>query len=120
MRERSASVASSGWSVVADEAEANLAALAIRLPAEPADRVTVVARGAMRLDDYLATRIVEQVVHLDDLARSVGEATWAMPDGVVEVALATGIAIGVHRWGLEAMVRALYRQGGARILPVLR
>ena len=26
----------------------------------------------MRLDDYLVTRVVEQVVHLDDLARSIG------------------------------------------------
>jgi hypothetical protein len=120
VRERSATVAATGWTAVADEAAANLDTLAARLPAEPVDRITPVAGGAMRLDDYLATRIVEQVVHLDDLARSVGEARWTMPDSVVEVALATGVAIGARRWGREAMVRALYRRGEATILPVLR
>ena len=120
VRDRSATVAATGWMAVADDAEANLTALATRLAAEPGDRVTPVAGGAMRLDDYLATRIVEQVVHLDDLARSVGGATWTMPDNVVEVALATGVAIGARRWGPEVMVRALYRSGEATILPVLR
>lgn len=119
VRERSATVAATGWSAVGDEAEASLATLSTRLATEPADRITPVAGGAMRLDDYLATRIVEQVVHLDDLARSVGEVAWTMPQSVVDVALATGVAIGARRWGLEAMVRALYRRGEATILPVL-
>jgi hypothetical protein len=120
VRERSAAVAARGWRSVGDETEASLAALSARLPAEPADRVTPVAGGAMVLDDYLATRIVEQVVHLDDLARSVGEANWTVPDNVVQVALATGAAIGTRRWGSGAMIRALYRDGGSAILPVLR
>jgi hypothetical protein len=118
VRERSGAVAATGWSAVVDDAATSLAALTARLPAEPADRITPVAGGAMRLDDYLATRIVEQVVHLDDLARSVDVDPWPVPDDVVQVALATGVEIGVRRWGAPAMIRALFRDG-ASALPVL-
>jgi Mycothiol maleylpyruvate isomerase N-terminal domain len=119
VRDRSAAVAATGWAAVGEEAAASLAGMATRLAAEPGDRTMPVAGGAMRLDDYLATRIVEQVVHLDDLARSVGVEPWPVPEGVVEVALTTGVAIGARRSGAAAMVRALFRRGEASILPVL-
>ena len=70
IRERGAAVAAAGHDAVAAEATQRLAALEVRRLAEPAHRITVVAGGAMRLDDYLVTRLVEQVGHLDDLARS--------------------------------------------------
>ena len=66
-------------------------ALEVRLPAERPDRRTVVAGGAtMRLDDYLVTRSIEQVVHLDDLARSIGCDPFPTPDANVRLALASG------------------------------
>lgn len=41
-------------------------------------------RGAARLADFLVTRVLELVVHADDLARSVPQAVPArMPDGAV-------------------------------------
>jgi hypothetical protein len=84
------------------------------------DRLVAVFSGlVIRLDHYLATRIVEQVVHLDDLARSVGRDPWPTPqcDALV---VALGAEIGLRRRGPTAMVRALYRQGFTEgILPVL-
>ena len=84
------------------------------------DRLVAVFSGlVIRLDHYLATRIVEQVVHLDDLARSVGHDPWPTPqcDALV---VAIGAEIGLRRRGPTAMVRALYRQGFTEgIFPVL-
>jgi Mycothiol maleylpyruvate isomerase N-terminal domain len=118
IRDRGRAIAAAGQSAVVADARARLAALEARLPGEPADRVTVVAGGAMRLDDYLATRIVEQVVHLDDLARSVAVGPWPSPDANVRLAVTVGAATGLLRFGGPAMVRALFRDD-ASALPVL-
>jgi hypothetical protein len=118
IRDRGRAVAAAGHAAVVADAGARLAALEVRLPDEPADRVTVVAGGAMRLDDYLVTRIVEQVVHLDDLARSVAVAPWPVPEGNLRLALEVAVGTGVLRFGGPAMVRALFRDD-ASVLPVL-
>jgi hypothetical protein len=120
IRDRGAAVAAAGWASVAADARVRLAALAPRLLAEPSDRLLPVASGAMRLDDYLPTRIIEQVVHLDDLARSTRGATWRTPDANVRLAVTIGALIGLRRSGADAMVRALYRDGPiSPTLPVL-
>ena len=73
----------------------------------------------IRLDHYLVTRIVEQVVHLDDLARSVGRDSWPTPEADALV-VAIGAEIGLRRRGSTAMIRALYRQGFTEgTIPVL-
>jgi hypothetical protein len=118
IRERGAAVAAPGAAAVAALAAARLAALEARLPAEPPGRITVVAGGAMRLDDYLVTRLVEQVVHLDDLARSVGVARWPTPDEHVRLVLTAGVGIGLRRHGAAAMLAALFRDDTSA-LPVL-
>jgi len=119
IRERGAAVAAAGPDAVTAHAAAALAALEVRLPAERPDRRTVVAGGAtMRLDDYLLTRIVEQVVHLDDLARSVGRDGFPTPYDNVRLALATGAWAGLRRFGAASMIRALFRDD-AGALPVL-
>jgi Mycothiol maleylpyruvate isomerase N-terminal domain len=118
IRERGRAVAAAGWTSVVADAASRLAALEVRLPSEPPDRITVVAGGSMSLDDYLVTRIVEQVVHLDDLARSIGVEPWAVPDDNVRLALATGVWAGLRRRGPAAMLRALYRDDPSA-LPVL-
>jgi hypothetical protein len=84
------------------------------------DRLISVFSGlVIRLDHYLATRIVEQVVHLDDLARSVGRDPWPtrQADSMV---VALGAEVGIQRRGSTAMIRALYRKGFTDgTLPVL-
>jgi hypothetical protein len=120
IRDRGAAVAAAGWASVTTAARDRLTALEPRLLAEPADRLLPVAGGTMGLDEYLPTRIVEQVVHLDDLARSTGGATWRIPESNVRLAVTIGALVGLRRRGAEAMVRALYRDGPASpTLPVL-
>jgi hypothetical protein len=81
--------------------------------------VAVFARLVIRLNDYLVTRIVEQVVHLDDLARSVGRDPWPTP-AADELVIAVGAEVGLRRRGATAMLRALYRDGFTETtLPVL-
>jgi hypothetical protein len=118
IRDRGAAVGAAGQTAVVADATARLAVLEARLPAEPDDRITVVAGGSMRLDDYLITRMVEQVVHLDDLARSIGVEPWVIPDQNVRLVLVAGVGTGLRRSGPAAMLRALYRDD-ASALPVL-
>jgi hypothetical protein len=118
IRDRGAAVAAEGRDGIVARARAALAALETRLPAEPADRLVRGAGKVMPLDAYLDTRIVEQVVHLDDLARSVGVA-WALPDASWARVVAIGAEIGRLRHGGPAMVRALYRTAAAGTLPVM-
>jgi len=81
-----------------------------RLRHEPDDRlVTVAGDDTMRLNDYLATRIVELAVHVDDLAVSVGLAPPALPAGALEITIDTLVDIARYRHGNLAVLRALSR-----------
>ena len=121
IRARGASVAESGPAGVVAAVEDRLPALGDRLHrAGAARRLAVVAGSVMHLGDYLVTRIVEQTVHLDDLARSVGREPWPVPAAAVDLALTVATEIGTALHGGPAMLRALYRDGStAGVLPVL-
>jgi hypothetical protein len=120
IRARGADVAAVGPVEVLQHAGEALARLEARLPAEPTDRTVAVYAGlTMRLDDYLYTRIVEQVVHLDDLARSIGVDPWPNPPDADALVVACGAEIGRLRHGGPAMIRTLFRDGGTGTLPVL-
>ena len=92
-----------------------------RLRAEPADRIVGVAGGVavMTLDAYLETRIVEQVVHLDDLARSLGRDPWPLPPDAQDLALHIGIDIARLRHHPNVVVHALYRSRLDPVFPVI-
>ncbi len=64
---------------------------------------------ALTAHDFLVTRLMETVVHSDDLAASVGVETPEFPDdgGRAGAGLLTGLA--VRRHGPTALVRALTR-----------
>jgi len=121
IRERGAAVASVGQEELVRTLNERLDALEPRLLAlEPDQLITVIGGTVMRLGDYLTTRIVEQTVHLDDLARSVGRDPWPLPSGAEGLTIAVGVEIARRRSGATAVVRALYRQGFADAsLPVL-
>jgi hypothetical protein len=63
----------------------------------------------MRLDDYLETRLVELVVHDDDLATSVDVPT-ELPGEALELAIDHLVAVARFRHGDLAVVRALARR----------
>ncbi|MCU1452918.1 MAG: hypothetical protein JWN46_1064 [Acidimicrobiales bacterium] len=121
IRERGASVAAVGQRGVVITLRERLAELRLDLPRRPEDQLVAVIGGTvMRLGDYLATRIVEQTVHLDDLARSLDRPGWSLPAGAEALTLSIGLDVGRRRAGAAAMVRALYRSGFAEsVLPVL-
>lgn len=73
IRTRAAEEAAGGQEALVARVDATLQALDERLASEPADRVVQVAFGlVLPLDEYLVTRMVELVVHSDDLAVSAG------------------------------------------------
>jgi len=121
IRERGAQVAARGHRDVCATLDARLAALTDRLVDEPAGRIVGAAGGVavMTLDSYLETRIVEQVVHLDDLARSVQREPWTVPDAAVGLAIHIGVDIARLRHGATQTLRMLYRSRLDPVLPVL-
>jgi hypothetical protein len=68
---------------------------------------TAVADAAARLDDFLANRTIELLVHADDLAVSVGLAPIDVPADAATVAIASLLAVARERLGDRAVLRAL-------------
>ncbi|MBV9661668.1 MAG: maleylpyruvate isomerase N-terminal domain-containing protein [Acidimicrobiales bacterium] len=110
IRDRATALAARGQAVIVEELLALHRRLTERLGSEPADRlVEVTGRRAMRLDDYLETRVVELVVHLDDLAASVGSAT-ELPAEAAALTIRHLVDAARHRHGEVAIIRALTRK----------
>ncbi len=114
IRQRGADGAADGPETPARLLKENLDALDERLTSEPEDRlISVYGGNVMMLDDYLATRLTEQVVHLDDLARSVAIDPWTNAEGAEELVLSVGVDVGRARFGGAAVVHSLFRGAGA-------
>ncbi len=79
--------------------------------------IEVFGTMAMRLDDYLITRVVEIVVHLDDLEASVHVDLPALPPGALDLTLATLFEIATARHGPKEMLRALARRERSETYP---
>ena len=85
--------------------------LITRLEQEPADRLVQVFGGVvLTLDEYLATRLVELVVHADDLAVSLGVAPALLSPAVTGLVITTLVEVARLRHGETAVVRALSRR----------
>lgn len=88
-----------------------------RIAREPADAVVAPIRGRMRLDDYLATRTVELVLHTVDLQLACGLPRCASPEGI---ALTNQILLGLAgRADPVALACALTGRVGAADCNVL-
>jgi hypothetical protein len=64
---------------------------------------------ALDTDDFLVTRLMEMVVHADDLAASVAVPVPEFGPGVLDPVLRLLTALSVRRHGQDALVRALTR-----------
>jgi hypothetical protein len=103
--------AAAGRDAVLDNARQALDRLPTLLeaPRDP-DTVLIAWQGwAMATDDFLTTRLMEIVVHSDDLAASVDLPTPVFPDDAVTPALALLTSVAAHRHGQAAVVRLLTR-----------
>jgi len=64
---------------------------------------------ALATDDFLVTRLMEMVVHSDDLAASVDVPPPAFDDAVLDPVLHLLTAVSLRRHGQDALVRTLSR-----------
>lgn len=75
------------------------------------DVVSVPWQGwSLRRADFLLTRMLEIVVHSDDLARSIGRPTPEFPDDVFDPVSALLLRIAARRHGQAAVISALSRR----------
>ena len=65
---------------------------------------------ALTTHDFLTIRLMEIVVHSDDLAASVDLATPQFPDAAVREVLGLLTTVAVGRHGQTAVIRSLARQ----------
>lgn len=111
VRESGERLARGGPVALAGEVAAAGARLRAALPAEPADRIVRIPWTGRRLtlDDFLLTRLLEMVVHGDDLAVSAPVAAPGFPDAAVAEVLALLTRLAAARHGSVAVLRALAR-----------
>ena len=64
---------------------------------------------ALATDDFLVVRLLEIVVHADDLAVSIGRPTPTFDPHVLDPVVALLASLAAHRHGQDALVRALAR-----------
>lgn len=95
---------------LADEVDTALAKLRQTVPAQPPDRVVDLGDWGLTVDDFLLTRVMELVVHTDDLAVSLDLPTPPMPAGATEATIQLLARIAAWRHGPLMVVRALSRQ----------
>ncbi len=111
IRARAAEEAREGPAAARDTWDRTLADLRTRLGREPTDRrVAVLGGRAMALDDYLVTRLLELVVHADDLAASLDVAPPEFPPAATEAVIDCLLEVARRRHGDLAVVRAFTRR----------
>ena len=111
VRLRGAETAAGGPLALAEDARAALARLPAELAGVPSGRRLRVAGGlVLTLAEYLRTRVVELVVHSDDLALSIGVDLTPPEPATCQVAIGTLVDVARIRHGDLAVLRALARR----------
>jgi uncharacterized protein (TIGR03083 family) len=111
IRARGEEAASAGPDALAAWFAETRAALAGRLPSEPADRLLRVGGGVViGLEDYLLTRLVEVTVHADDLAVSIGVPSPPFSEAISGAVIRFLVDVARRRHGDLATLRALTRR----------
>lgn len=100
-----------GPQALADQTADVLDRLRRELPGQPERRVVQFPWGppAMLLDDLLLNRMMELVVHLDDLAVSIGLPTPEVPVVATDAVIGLLAALSARRHGSVPLIRALTR-----------
>ena len=93
-----------------------------RLDREPVDRLVGALGGRMlSLDDFCRTRLIEVLLHMDDLAVSVGEVRPETdPEGpAIAIDILTNIAKQTHgEWSMIYALARAERSSGTPVFPV--
>ncbi|TDX08305.1 maleylpyruvate isomerase N-terminal domain-containing protein [Kribbella sp. VKM Ac-2566] len=114
VRIRSGSIATAtvGARELATQAATAVAELRELLPGQPAGRLVRLpswGTWSLRLEDFVLSRMMELVVHSDDLAVSVDVPTPELPEDVTYAVIHLLSRLAVGRHGSTAMIRALSR-----------
>lgn len=109
VRERGEQQAAAGPQAAALTAQAMLARLDSALTTVPPVVVVPWTGAAMAIEDFVATRLLEIVVHADDLAASIDVPVPQFPHEVLSPVLTLLTDLSVRRHGQDALVRALSR-----------
>ncbi|MFE3445684.1 maleylpyruvate isomerase N-terminal domain-containing protein [Nocardia sp. NPDC059180] len=109
IRQGGEAAAAAGAKALIREVEAAISRQRTTLSDEPGSRVVAMAGMPMLLDDFLLTRMVEIVVHSDDLAFSADIPAPTFPPQVFEPVVDLLTRLAVVRHGQPAVVRALSR-----------
>lgn len=120
IRTGSEASAAQGVDALLASVDAALDALRPQLPAIRDERAVLLpwTGWALRLDDFLLTRMMEIAVHGDDLAVSVGVDTPALPPSVFGPVLGLLTDLAVARYGQAGLLRALTRRERAESIAV--
>ena len=109
IRERAVDAAKGGWARLYLDLGNALDHLRRRLADERADHRIPTGGRALLLDEYLRTRIVELVVHIGDLCRSLEIEIPDMPEAT-RIAIGVLLDTAVTRHGTQAVLNALSRR----------
>jgi hypothetical protein len=109
IRERAESSSAEGHAALVDRVERALAGLRPWPKEAPATIAMPWWEWSLTSDDFLVTRMMELMVHTDDLAVSVGVPTPEFPRSVARPVLTLLTAIAERRHGQASLVRALTR-----------
>jgi hypothetical protein len=112
VRRTSDAEAADGPAALARRTTEAITQLTTRLPAEDPRRPVYLpwTGWALTLEDFLTTRVLEIVIHADDLAVSIGAAGPDMPDEATDTVLVLLTRLAVRRHGTAAVLRALSRK----------
>jgi hypothetical protein len=111
IRKDGETTSAAGWEALIEEHRRLGDDLKRRLAKEPPERkVKVFAGKVMLLDNYLETRIVELLVHTDDLAVSVGVTPPEIPESAADIAIGHLVEVGRSLHGNRAVLMALSRR----------
>lgn len=111
IRDEGERIAAVGPDALADRVDAATASLPdVLANVQPNDVVALPwTSWALTVDGLLLTRMLEIVIHSDDLAVSIGVPTPRFPSGVLRPVLGILTDLAVERHGQDAVVRALSR-----------
>jgi uncharacterized protein (TIGR03083 family) len=112
VREGAEKLATAGAAALADRVRAAAEELRVAFASQPSGRTIWIpwTGWSLTLDDYLSTRLLEIVIHSDDLAVSVGVEPPELPEAATDATLVLLTRLAVRRHGSAPVLRALSRR----------
>ena len=111
VRERAQSESEAGVEALLEATMRALTTLRLRLPVlDPSQLVTVLGGIPIRLDEYLKTRLVEMIVHIDDVCASVELPLPDVGDESLEIVSTLLSTVADVRHGAWTVIRAFTRR----------